>query len=163
MRFETLSNLELHLYKKTEVTKNLILLRMKYLLVFFLFFISCKKTDFGYSLNVGVYGGVGSNSQTLMKVTGQKTIFEFSCAIAQIDENLLLVTHNTFKKVGTFQFQHGAIMKDHDIKNDIKRALFTFEIKDKNVKVHILNLEDSSEIGTYHFEYGVETKVFKCA
>lgn len=136
---------------------------MKYLIVLFLFFLSCKKKDFGYTLNFGLYGGIGSNIHTSMNVSAQKTSFEFACAVAHINENLLLSTNKTFKKVGIFQFYHGAVMKDHDLKNDIKSALFTFEIKDKFVKVFILNLEDSSKIGTYEFEFGADTKVFKCA
>ncbi len=136
---------------------------MKYLIVLFLFFLSCKKQDFGYFLNVGDYGGIGSNFHTSMKVSDQKTSFEFACAKAQIEENLLLVTHNKFKKAGAFQFQHGTVMENSDSKNIIIPASFIFEIKGKNVKVLILNLKDSSEIGTFEFEFGADAKVFKCA
>jgi hypothetical protein len=136
---------------------------MKYIIVLFLLFLSCKKKDFGYSLNVGDYGGIGSNIHTFMKVSDQKTSFEFACAKAQIDENLLLVTHNKFEKAGTFQFQHGIVMEDSVFKNTKIPALFIFEIKGKNVKVLILKLKDSSEIGTYEFEFGADTKVFKCS
>ncbi len=136
---------------------------MKYLIVLFLLFLSCKKQDFGYSLNVGDYGGIGTNVHTIMKVSDQKTSFEFSCAIAQIDENLLLVTHKKFEKVGTFQFQQGNVMEDFDFKNSKIPAMFIFEINGRNVKVLILNLKDSSEIGTWEFEFGVDTKVFKCS
>ena len=136
---------------------------MKYFIVLFLFFVSCKKKDFGYTLNVGDYGGIRLNIHTIMKVSNQKTSFEFTCAKAQIDENLLLVTHKKFKKEGTFQFQHGTVIADFDLKNAIIPALFIFEVKGKNVKVLIVNLKDSSEIGTYEFEFGADANVFKCA
>jgi hypothetical protein len=147
--------------------KALFLLQKKqmklYAILFFLFVNSCSKIEPEKNLTLGSWGSIGIDKNTEMQVLSDRINFDFTCASAWVTTIPKLNNSGEAEIEGIYFYQQGNVPIDYDSKKFQRKAKFTFKLSSENTaEVKIFNLESNQDIGSYTYNLGTKTNVFKC-
>lgn len=108
------------------------------------------------ALPAGVWGG----PHISFDVSAQRTVVEYDCAHATIDQKIFLDARGRFSVSGTqFQERGGPVRRGAETGFAVR---FTGKVKGKTLTLTVTNSETKEEIGTFTLVHGGRPRIFKC-
>ncbi|MCP9762232.1 hypothetical protein [Lacihabitans soyangensis] len=134
---------------------------MKYfILLVFLSLGSCSQNTISAVKLSGIWGN--ENENTDLMINTEKAIFNFTCGIAEINQDISNENTAVFLREGTYIQQFGNIPEDYDPAKYTYTANFRFTQNQDLLIVEITKKTDGTHLGIYNYRKDEKVLVKKC-
>jgi hypothetical protein len=133
---------------------------MKYYLLLIFTAIACTDNSPNLETIEGIWGSDTYNTQ--ITISSSKTVFEFTCAAAEIDSDITQKTEDKFEVSGIYVQQFGTIPVDFDPAKYRYPAKFIFTRKNNKLTVQITKKDTNEALVNFTYLKDKNVQVIKC-